>query len=224
MSEFFSLHRRLLEKHHVNKVKKVIVNQLHGHVLDVGCGNKKFYNDVKNQVKEYIGLDHPETLHNKEKIDVFATAYDIPFNDESFDFVLLTQVLEHLEEPKKALKEVNRVLKKDGKLIISWPFLYPIHEAPRDFYRYTHYGIRHLGENSGFKIEKIQAVSGFWVTIFGFISIYLIRKSKVLYLLLFPILIIIKYICILLEWIDRNPVSKEKWTWNYYAVMIKNGN
>ncbi len=52
--------------------------------------------------------------HDKFKIDLFGTAYDIPVKDEHFDTVLCTAVLEHLEEPDKAIKEANRVLKRGG--------------------------------------------------------------------------------------------------------------
>ena len=218
---YYPFHRILINRYHVRPVLKEIIELSHGNVLDIGCGEKPFYKYVKHKVDSYIGLDHPDTPHPKENIDVFSTAYSIPFPDNHFDIALLTQVIEHLEEPQKALNEINRVLKKDGQLIIAWPFLYPVHEAPRDFYRYTNYGMKALAEMSGFEVQKMVPVSGFWVTIFGFISLYIFGKSKYIYLCLSPLILVIFAFCLLLNLVDRNKNSNSKWTWNYYAILKK---
>ena len=217
------LHYTLVRKYHKNLVKGEIIKYAKGRVLDLGCGDKPFYPFIKEQVEEYIAVDHPGTPHSKEHIDFFASAYELPFKDNYFDVVLLTQVIEHLERPETGLIEIHRVLKEKGVLIISWPFLYPIHEAPRDFFRYTKYGMKYLAEKAGFLIKKLIPVSGFWITYFSFLSIYILRKSKLFYFLLIPLLFLFKYICILLEMIDRNDSSKSAWTWNYYAILEKLG-
>jgi SAM-dependent methyltransferase len=218
---FNPLHYNLIEKYHKNPVKEEIVRYAKGRVLDLGCGDRPFHPFIKDQIDEYIAVDHPDTPHSKEHIDYFASAYELPFEEDYFDTVLLTQVIEHLEDPKAGLLEIHRVLKNKGVLILSWPFLYPIHEAPRDFFRYTKYGMDHLSEKSGFRIKKITPVSGFWITYFSFLSIYILRKSKLIYYFLFPLLFLFKYICILLEMIDKNENSKAAWTWNYYAILEK---
>ena len=215
------LHYNLIEKYHKNFVKSEIVRYAKGRVLDLGCGDQPFYKYIKDQVEEYVAVDHPDTPHSKENIDFFATAYELPFEDNHFDVVLLTQVIEHLESPEKGLTEINRVLKANGKLILSWPFLYPIHEAPRDFFRYTKYGMEHMAKETGYQIKSITPVSGFWITYFSFLSIYILRKSKLIYYMLFPFLFLFKYICILLEKFDKNDNSKAAWTWNYYAILEK---
>lgn len=215
------LHYSLIQKYHKGLVKKEIVKYAKGKILDIGCGEKPFYPFVKDKVDEYIGVDHPDTPHSKAYIDVFAPAHDLPFQDNYFDVVLLTQVIEHLETPLAVLKEIYRVLKEDGILIISWPFLYPIHEAPRDFFRYTSYGMEYLSQKSGFLIKKLTPVSGFWITYFSFLSIYILRKSKLIYGLLFPLIFIFKYFCLLLEMIDRNADSRSAWTWSYYIILEK---
>ena len=58
--------------------------------------------------------------------------------------VLCTEVLEHLPEPQKAIDEMFRVLKPGGQLLLTTRFLFPIHDAPHDYFRYTKYGLRHL--------------------------------------------------------------------------------
>jgi SAM-dependent methyltransferase len=77
-------------------------------------------------------------------VDVVGTVYDLPFEDESFDIVLCMVVMEHLEDPRKAISEMRRVLKQGGSIIVSVPFLFPIHDAPGDYWRFTKYGLRVL--------------------------------------------------------------------------------
>jgi len=213
------LHLSLVQHHIKGLVKKEIVNYAKGNVLDIGCGEKPFYIDIQKQIIRYIGLDHPGTEHQKENIDVFGIAKYLPFKNESFDMVLLTQVIEHLEDPQKALYETYRILKQNGILIISWPFLYPVHEAPRDFYRYTDFGMKHLATQAGFIVKSLVPVSGFWITFFSFLSMYIFRKSKLIYLFFLPILLLFKWLCILFNKLDVN--SHSKWTWNFYAVLKK---
>ena len=221
MKRIKSLHHNLILKYHINPVLSELKKFASGRLVDIGCGDKPFYTILKNQVDEYIGVDHPETLHKKDNIDVFADVYALPFEDNSFDTAILTQVIEHLEKPEKAIKEINRILKPGGLLFVSWPFLYPIHEAPRDFYRYTKYGMSYLAEKSGFKIIDIKSSSGFWITIFGLLSIYLYGKHSFIYILMYPFLFILKYLCVILNSFDKNEESKDRWTWNYYGIFKK---
>jgi len=200
-------------------VKKEILKFGKGRVLDIGCGDKPFYQILKNQINYYIGLDHLAPENSSNTVDVFATADKLPFTHASFDVVLLTQVLEHLEEPILALNEIKNVLKENGVLILAVPFLYPVHEAPRDFYRFTEFGIKYLANKTGFSIEVIKPVSGFWITFFSFLSIYILRKSKLLYFFSIPLLLPLKYISIIFDKIDKK--AKFKWTWNYYSVLRK---
>lgn len=221
LKNIYPLHRILVTNYHVRPVLKEIIELSKGKVIDIGCGEKPYYKYVKHKVESYIGLDHPDTPHSKENIDVLSTAYSIPFEDNFFDLAILTQVIEHLEEPQRALKEINRVTKIGGQLIIAWPFLYPIHEAPRDFFRYTSYGMRAMAEQAGFEVQKMVPVSGFWVTLFGLTSLYIFGKSRYLYLILSPLILVLFLFCMLLNALDKNVKSKDKWTWNYYAILKK---
>jgi ubiquinone/menaquinone biosynthesis C-methylase UbiE len=82
-----------------------------------------------------------------EGIDVAGSIYDIPFPDESFDSIVCTQVFEHLAYPWKAVKEIRRVLKKGGCVLITVPQTSPLHGEPWDYYRYTHWGLEALFED-----------------------------------------------------------------------------
>ncbi len=96
-------------------------------VLDVGCGEGFTLNRLKehNIGKRLEGLEYSKdaiSLGKQLYPDIKITQgsiYELPYKDNSFDLVLCTEVLEHLEEPEKALKELERVSKK--YLAISVP-------------------------------------------------------------------------------------------------------
>lgn len=104
----------LIYKIHDELLRGSIKSYGRGKLIDIGCGEKLYADMIKPYAREHIGVDHKNMPHDKFKIDLFGTAYDIPVKDEHFDTVLCTAVLEHLEEPDKAIKEANRVLKRGG--------------------------------------------------------------------------------------------------------------
>lgn len=77
-------------------------------------------------------------------VRVLGDAQQLGIRDASFDVVLCTEVLEHLPEPQRAIDEMFRVLRPGGTLLLTTRFLFPIHDAPHDYFRYTKYGLRHL--------------------------------------------------------------------------------
>lgn len=106
-----------------------------GKLIDIGGGTKPYAEMVRHYVDEHIGIDHQDTMHDKNSIDRFGTAYEIPAEDGKFDSAICTLVLEHLEEPETALREFYRILKTGGIAIYTVPFQWHIHEEPNDYYR-----------------------------------------------------------------------------------------
>ncbi|MBV5330022.1 MAG: class I SAM-dependent methyltransferase, partial [Chlorobium sp.] len=145
-------------------VKQRLMKYAKGKLVDIGCGEKPFKNEVKPYVEMHTGVDHQGSFHDKSNMDVFGTAYNIPLVSKSYDTVLCTDVLEHLEEPSLAISEAWRILKSGGYAIYTVPLFWHLHEEPRDYYRYTKYGLRYLFEKNGFDIVDISALSGFTVT------------------------------------------------------------
>ena len=90
----------------------------------------------------------------KTQPTLFGDAQQQPFANNTFDPISFLEVLEHLPSPHAAIKESYRVLKPGGKLILSMPFLYPIHDAPYDFQRLTIHGLRQLVSQYKFRIIK----------------------------------------------------------------------
>lgn len=214
------MHNVLVRRIHDKQLMLYVKTFITGRLVDIGCGVKPYKELLSPYVAEHVGVDHEETFHDKSNIDLFGTAYKIPADDESFDSAICTAVLEHLEEPEIALRECFRVLKTQGHAIYSVPFIWHLHEEPRDFFRYSKYGLKYLFEKVGFEIVEINALSGFWVT-FGQLFVYnLFRFNKGpvrwLHLLDIPGLLI-QFVSYCLDKIDKT----EKWTWMYMVVAKK---
>jgi len=77
-------------------------------------------------------------------VRLVGDAQALGIRDEAFPSILCTEVLEHLPEPQRAIDEMWRVLEPGGQLVLTTRFLFPIHDAPHDYFRFTKYGLRHL--------------------------------------------------------------------------------
>ena len=209
--------------HHIHdrELKGYASKYFYGRLIDIGCGTKPYKEILMPYVLEHIGVDHEGTYHEKSNIDLVGSAYKIPAENESFDSALCTGVLEHLEEPEQALRECYRVLKTGGTAIYSMPFIWHLHEEPRDFYRFSKYGIKYLFEKTGFKIVELKALSGFWVT-FGQLFVYNIYRfnwGPLRWLRIIDAMgLLIQAIAYGLDKLDKT----EQWTWMYMVVARKN--
>ncbi|MCX7020459.1 MAG: class I SAM-dependent methyltransferase [Candidatus Sumerlaeota bacterium] len=132
-----------------------------GIMLDVGCGTKPYCCVFEGLVTKHIGVDVPASRHDHSAIDAYSSALHLPFCSESFDFVLCTEVLEHLPDPLLCVREISRVLKQGGRVIFSTPFMYRIHESPYDFYRYTCYSYEKLSKHAGLELLSIKTRGGY---------------------------------------------------------------
>jgi SAM-dependent methyltransferase len=203
-----------------NNLAKIASKYIHGSLIDIGCGSKPYFNLLSEYVSKHIGVDHENTLHDKSSINLFGTAYQIPCENESFDSAICTAVLEHLEEPELALRECYRVLKPEGIAVYSVPFIWHLHEEPRDFYRFSKYGLKYLFEKVGFEIIELYALSGFWIT-FGQLLVYNLHRLNKGLLRWFHIVdgigLMIQAITYILDRLDKT----EQWTWMYMVVARK---
>lgn len=130
---------------------------LKGDLLDVGCGQKPYRRLFS--VKSYTGLEFDISGNRKQKSGeevFFYKGGQFPFPDQKFDSVLSTEVLEHVFEPDGWLSEINRVMKTGGSFLLSVPFVWDEHEQPRDFARYSSFGLKHLLEKHGFEIIEAR--------------------------------------------------------------------
>lgn len=136
-----------------------------GNLVDIGCGRMPYRRELEPLVTSYTGVDHPQVsklYKSSKKPEVLADAKKLPFKDNSFDIALLLQVLEHVDYPDKAIKEAARILKPNGILIISIPFLYPLHDMPYDFGRYTETALKNFINRAALHIVQIKPQGRFF--------------------------------------------------------------
>ena len=215
------------------ETKNILVNRIHdaavlengrrylkGRLIDIGCGTKPYESRLAPYVTVHVGLDHRDTSHDTSNVNLFGSAYDIPAEDNSFDSALCTAVLEHLEEPESALRECHRVLKPGGCALYTVPFIWHLHEEPRDFFRYSKHGLGYLFEKVGFQILELSSLSGFWVT-FGQLlvyNLYRFNRGPLRWSGMIPLSgLTVQGIAYVLDRIDR----AEEWTWAYMVVARK---
>jgi SAM-dependent methyltransferase len=127
-----------------------------GRLLDLGCGNQPFQPWYGPMVKEVVAAD----AMPGPGVQVVDLGAPLPYPDGSFDTVLCTQVLEHVPDAELAMGEIARVLRPGGHALVTVPFLYPTHEAPYDFWRYTHHGLRGLVRRHGLEVRTLEAQGG----------------------------------------------------------------
>lgn len=139
-----------------------------GRMLDIGCGTKPYKIVFENQVSLHIGIDVPYSAHSLAAIDVYSSATVLPFQNETFDFVLCTEVLEHVSDPEAAYLEIARVLKPGGMALVTTPFMYRIHEAPYDFYRYTPFAYSALAQRAGLTVKTLAQRGGYFTVLLDY--------------------------------------------------------
>jgi SAM-dependent methyltransferase len=132
-------------------------------VLDAGAGEGRYAELFAQHTYHAVDLclgsidcSHVSYVSNLEAIAV---------RDASYDMVVCTQVLEHVPDPLLVLRELNRALKPGGSLWLTVPFFFAEHMQPYDFYRYTQFGLRHLLEQAGFEVRRIQRLEGYLGTL-----------------------------------------------------------
>ncbi|MFK8183241.1 MAG: class I SAM-dependent methyltransferase [Phormidesmis sp.] len=132
-----------------------------GKLLDLGCGKVPLYHSYRKHVSEVICVDWENSLHKNEYLDcVCDLTQPLPFDNETFNTILLSDVLEHIPNPEQLWTEIARLLSPTGKLIMNVPFYYWLHEVPHDYYRYTDFALRRFVENAKMRTIKLQAVGG----------------------------------------------------------------
>jgi SAM-dependent methyltransferase len=151
----------LVMKPLISWLREVAPKYSSGILVDYGCGNKPYFSFFKNHVIDYVGVDVSQNEFNTVNY-VINIDDPLPFETNSIDTVLSTQVLEHTSEPDKYIKEISRVLKPEGHLILTCPGSYMLHEEPNDFFRFTKYGIQHLANKHQLRIISLDTAGGAW--------------------------------------------------------------
>jgi len=154
--------KRTVEGINYRRIAKMIK---HGKILDVGCSTGDFISFLDKDI-EYYGLDNniERISYAKERYPKgkFYTSFGekMPFEDNTFDYVVITEIIEHVESPLSLLIECKRVLKQDGKLIGSTPNPTDFNRIVKSILRKEHGSIEHLSIFGSFEIRNLLRCTG----------------------------------------------------------------
>jgi SAM-dependent methyltransferase len=157
-------HPRLLPWHFqwlcsrvTNADLKRVLADCSGRVIDIGCGGKPYEKWLpETGVAEYTGVDR----NPGPRVDiVVGRTGPWPIETASYDTVICTQVLEHVQDLSGTLDEIDRILKPGGKIVITLPFLYNAHGVPEDYQRLSVDGMRN-NFSERFEIIELKGQGG----------------------------------------------------------------
>ncbi|MCX6594998.1 MAG: methyltransferase domain-containing protein [Acidobacteria bacterium] len=180
-------------------------------LLDAGAGEAQHRARFPGQRYVAVDLAVGDGQWDYSRLDALADLQALPFPDQSFDAALNIVTLEHVREPKLVLREIARVLKPGGRLLLVVPLEWEVHQAPHDYFRYTRPGLEYLLGEAGLRIEWIHPAGG----IFRLLSRRMLSAIKVHWIaaLLAPLALLLP----LLDGLDRERNS----TLGYLGVARK---
>lgn len=211
----------------IQDIQSAIDEYAKGNVLDIGCGNKPYQHLFNGKMKTYTGCDIIQSSENV--VDYICPADKLCFNDNVFDTVFSTQVLEHVANHQEVIKESYRVLKEGGYAIFTMPFSWELHEEPYDFFRFSKYGLEYLFKQNGFEIINIKANGGKWAATFQLFlnTLFSVRRFNSLRGLLIKwVFIRFKFIILYNKfgiWLDKKYFD-DIFTLNYLVIAKKINN
>lgn len=247
------LYPHWLEWKKSDQANKYILKSLKDKVVEVGAGDgsmkvkllKNHRNiieytstDLEDWDSEFENIDKKikkmrlisQILGYRQRIkpDKICKAEKLPFKDNSFDYHLSFEVLEHVEDPDKYFKEAKRVLKQSGKIILSIPFLYRMHggepDHKLDYQRFTNGYFYKIARKYNLKILNIYSNTGFGTTFASLTNQWIIQKIKdskmvlkMLIILLSPIIFLFTNTIGLL--IDQQP--DKRFATRFYIIFEK---
>jgi Methyltransferase domain len=121
-------------------------------VLDAGCGEQPFRGLVEAAGRTYVGMDVAQ--NGRGSVDILSTLEDAPAFDAPFPIVLCTEVIEHVVDVDAAFAGLRRACVPGATVVMTAPFVFPLHMEPFDFRRLTLDGIERLASRHGFVVES----------------------------------------------------------------------
>ena len=132
-----------------------------GNLIDLGCGKAPLFLAYRDYVSSNTCVDWGNSAHDSAYLDLQCDlAATLPFHDQEFDTIILSDVLEHVPQPEHLWREMARILSDGGRVLMSAPFYYWLHEQPHDYYRYTRFALSRFAEASGFRVIVLEPLGG----------------------------------------------------------------
>jgi SAM-dependent methyltransferase len=152
-------------RHHLERVNREFAARVPdgARVLDAAAGAQPYRHLFAHAEYESADFELVEKAYGSTTYVCDLTA--IPVEDGRFDYIVFNQGLEHMPDPMRVLRELNRVLKPGGQMLCTAPLFYEEHEQPYDFFRYTQFAYRHMLPASGFEIERVEWLEGYVGTV-----------------------------------------------------------
>ncbi len=145
-----------------------------GHTIDLGCGKVPLYGFYSRYADNVTCADWPNSPHGDIHIDLSCDlSQPLPFSAQSFDTIILSDVLEHIAAPQVLWAEMARILRPDGVIIMNTPFFYWLHEEPFDFYRYTSHALKRFATDNELEVVSLEAIGGSVEIFIDFLSKHL---------------------------------------------------
>ena len=151
----------------------------------------------------------------------------IPVANDTYDFVLCSQVLEHVPNPQAAAKELHRILKPKGQLFVTVPQGYGIHGEPYNFFYFTRYGIDLILAGASFDAVRTEERGGYFFYLYDRLAnaipriVVGYRNMFLMMLVLSPMHVLLAYVIgpvlLLLEPLDR----EKRFTLGYTSLATK---
>ena len=210
-----SIRRELLDV----KLEK-FQNLITGNVLDIGgkkINKRGSFIPPKNKNTFWTYLN----LLSEEYPDVVGNSNTLPFKNDIFDTVIMTEVLEYIPRPELAIKEIERVIKHEGYVLLSVPFLNPFHgDYQSDLWRFTESGLRELINQTNLKIVTLDKMGHIGAVIFDIVRQNLAHSNRSIYQrIIFFILRFLKPLFYLLDSLQNN--NNFYITSGYFLVLRK---
>lgn len=190
-------------------------------VLDAGAGPCPYKNFFK-----HCSYESTDFIDTYKCLDFVCSLDNIPRKSDTYDAVLSTEVLEHVEYPQKVINESYRILKRGRSLFLTTPQAWRIHQEPHNYFYFTRYGLASLLKNAGFSKYTIKPMGGyFWflADVIRFNNLLEQLSKKNIFRLIFAIVgypitqIIIPFILFHLDFLDK----KRDWTMGYTVEAVK---
>jgi SAM-dependent methyltransferase len=129
-------------------------------VLDAGAGEAQYAPLFEGLRYIAVDLAVGDATWSYDSLDAVADLSSLPFGRDLFDGAVNIVTLEHVCEPAAVMKELARVLRPGGSLLLVTPLEWEEHQQPHDYFRYTRYGVTYLVESAGLRVEKLEPVGG----------------------------------------------------------------